>query len=52
MFQKTYIRLLNTHLLAQEIPDLESRARLLDDAVDREMGIDGAHLVLEALYMI
>lgn len=38
-----------THLLAQEVTDLKSTTVLLDDAVDGEMGVDGAHLVLEAL---
>ena len=37
------------HLLAQEVTDLELVAVLLDDAVDGEMGVDGTHLVLEAL---
>lgn len=38
-----------SHLLAQEVTDLKLAAALLDDAVDGEMGVDGTHLVLEAL---
>ncbi len=38
-----------THLLAQEVTDLKSTTVLLDDVVDGEMGVDGAHLVVEAL---
>lgn len=37
------------HLLAQEVTDLKLVATLLDDAVDGEMGVYCAHLVLEAL---
>lgn len=35
-------------LLAEEVPDLETGAVLLDDHVDGEMGVDGSALVLEA----
>ena len=42
-------KLLNSHLLAQEISDLEFRATVLDNAVDGEMGVYRTHLVLEAL---
>ena len=38
-----------THLLAQEVTDLQCTAAVLNDAVDGEMGIDVSHLVLEAL---
>jgi len=37
------------NLLAQEITDFQSRAIVLDDTVDREMGIHCPHFVLEAL---
>ena len=36
-------------LLAQEVPDLDQRSALGDGAIDREMGVHGAHLVLVAL---
>lgn len=36
-------------LLAQEVTDLDDRVVLGGDAVDGEMGIYGAHLVLETL---
>ena len=38
-----------THLLPQEVPNLKTLPAVLNDAVDREMGIYGTHLVLEAL---
>lgn len=38
-----------TYLLPQEVTDFDSTTIVLDNAVDGEMGIDGAHLVLEAL---
>ena len=36
-------------LLAQKVADLDEGAALRDGAVDGEMGVDGAHLVLVAL---
>ena len=36
-------------LLAEEVPDLDQGPILGDGAVDGEMGVDGAHLVLVAL---
>ena len=36
-------------LLSQEVSDLDEGAALRDGAVDGEMGVDGAHLVLVAL---
>ena len=36
-------------LLAQKVADLDEGAALADGAVDGEMGVDGAHLVLVAL---
>lgn len=38
-----------THLLAQEVADFHRGAILLDDDIDREMGIDSTHFVLETL---
>ena len=38
-----------THLLAQEVTDLQRATAVLDNAVDWEVGIYGTHLVLEAL---
>ena len=43
------VKLLHSHLLAQEISDLEFRATVLDNAVDGEMGVYRTQLVLEAL---
>ena len=37
------------HLLPQEVADLQRVTTVLDDTVDREMGIHRTHLVLEAL---
>ena len=37
------------HLLAQEITDFQRSTTLLDDTVDREMGIHRPHFILEAL---
>ena len=37
------------HLLAQEVTDLHCAAIVLNNAVDGEMGVYGAHLVEEAL---
>jgi hypothetical protein len=39
-----------THLFAQEVADFNSAAAVLDDAVDREVGIYQAHLISEALH--
>ena len=36
-------------LLSKEVSDLDEGAALRDGAVDGEMGVDGAHLVLVAL---
>ena len=40
---------MQTHLLAQEITDFNGTSRVLNDAVDGEMGIYKTHLVPEAL---
>ena len=38
-----------THLLAQEVTYFDGIPAILDDAVDREMGVDCPHLVAETL---
>ena len=37
-------------LLAQEVTDLDDRVVLRGDAIDGEMGVDGAHFVFESLH--
>lgn len=47
LLESTLIR--SPHLLAQKVTDLDRSAIILDDAVDREMGVDSTHFVSESL---
>ncbi len=44
------LRLRSTNLFAQEVADFNSPASVLNDAVDGEVGIYQAHLILKALH--
>ena len=48
-YMKQFARVWCTYLFTQEITDLNSIAIVLDDAVNREMGVYSTHFVLEAL---
>ena len=46
---ETTVKVYAMHLFAQEVADLKLAAAVLNNTVDWEMGVYGAHLILEAL---